>query len=553
MVAAASPSAAAAGCRVLRDGGSAADAAVAVQAVLAVVEPQSSGLGGGSQITYWDSGRHRVRFFEGLSQAPEVVTEGLGVPTAAEQQGHHVRAFDESVEHTGRAVGVPGTVRVLGQVHRAYGNRPWSTLFSAAHGLATQGFPVSPYLHDMAREGCLHPDVRARYCDGDKPKPVGAKVVNRELAQVLREVAAGGPGAFYAPAGTIAPAVVARVRAGHFKARTDNHGPAVIPSLMTVKDFAGYRSHERTPLCGGVFGHRLCTAPPPSYGGIDVLTLLALAERKGIAELAPDTAGQAHLAIEASRLADVDARAYTGDPAFTHVPLAALRDPAYLDRRAAWISPTTAVHPVRPGLPSGLSDASAGNDATSQVSIVDTYGNALSMTTTVNMNFGAGMEARGIILNNVLTNFSRTPAAGRPNTMEPNKRPVTSMAPTLVLDPGDRLRLVAGSAGGNPIPDYVAQQILGTIVYGMNPQEALGQSHISGQTTVADCGGQPDVRSDVERGTAAERFLPRLTALGHPCVAAVPLRSGAALVEVTPGGLLRGAADPRRDGTAMGY
>ncbi|MEV6674463.1 gamma-glutamyltransferase [Streptomyces sp. NPDC051162] len=255
--------------------------------------------------------------------------------------------------------------------------------------------------------------------------------------------------------------------------------------------------------------------------------------------------------IEASRLAGVDARAFTGDPAFGRVPLAALRDPAYLDRRAALISPTTAVHPVRPG-PAGPSGARSGNDTTSQVGIVDAYGNALSMTTTVNMNFGAGLEARGIALNNVLTNFSRAPGTGDPDAMEPRKRPVTSMAPTLVLAPGGKIRLVAGSAGGDGIPDYVAQQVLGTLVHGMSPREALAQGHVSGQTAVADCGGQPDVRSDAEKGTAAERLLPRLTALGHPCVAAVPLRSGAALIEVTTGGHLRGAADPRRDGAAAG-
>ncbi|MEU4932600.1 gamma-glutamyltransferase [Streptomyces yokosukanensis] len=559
MVAAANPLAVRAGCEVLGAGGSAADAAVAVQAVLAVVEPQSSGLGGGSEVVYWDSRRHRVRVFDGLSRAPATVTAGLNVPTAAERHHHGVSAFDQSVDLTGRAVGVPGTVRVLGRLHHAYGSRPWDTLFTAAGRLAATGFPVSPYLHEMTQGMCVYRDLRARYCDGDTPKPVGAKVVNHELARVLREVAVGGADAFYDPAGTIAPAIVARAGRGPLKPRTDSRGPAVIPSLMTVKDFAAYRVRERAPLCGDVFGQRMCTAPPPSYGGIDVLNLLALADRKGIAHLAPGTLAQTHLAIEASRLAGVDARSTVGDPHYTHVPMAALRAPGYLDRRAAQISPTAAQHPVRPGLPPRPAHYPAARDTTSQISIIDAHGNAVSMTTTVNMNFGAALEARGIILNNALTNFTRPErapsavgATEQANTMEPGKRPITSMAPTLVLDPAQRLRLVAGSAGGGPIPDYVAQQVLGIIVYRMNPQEALNQWHVSGQTTITDCAGGPDARSDVEQGTTAEHLLPGLTALGHPCARAVPLRSGAATIEERADGQLLGAADPRRDGTATG-
>ncbi|WP_438295873.1 gamma-glutamyltransferase family protein [Streptomyces sp. HUAS TT7] len=550
MVAAASPLAARAGCEVLRRGGTAADAAVAVQAVLAVVEPQSSGLGGGTQVLYWDRGHHRVRFFEGLAQAPAVATEGLRVPTADEQR-LGVQAFDESVEHTGRAVGVPGTVRVLGTLHRAFGRLPWGSLFGTGVRLAAHGFPAGPYLHTMAQEGCAYPDVRALYCPGGTPVPVGAKVVNPELASVLREVAAVGADAFYAPRGRIAPALVARAADGVVTPRTDSRGPAVIPSLMTVRDVADYRAHERTAVCGPAFGYRVCTAPPPAFGGIDVLSVLALADRTGVAALTPGTLRHAHLLIESGRLAGVDARACAGDPDFGDTPAAGLLSPAYLTQRAAQISPRSAVHPVRPGLCTDTVHAADDHDATSQVSIVDGYGNALSMTTTVNQNFGSALLARGMVLNNALTNFAPATAGGH-NLMEPRKRPTTSMAPTLAFDPAGTPRLVAGSAGGGPIPDYVAHQVLDVLVHGLNPHQALTHAHLSGQTTTDDCAGLRDARSDVEQGTAAERFLPPLRTLGHPCATAVPLRSGAALVEITPTGTLLAAADPRRDGAAAG-
>ncbi|MGN5382160.1 gamma-glutamyltransferase [Streptomyces lasalocidi] len=280
MVAAASPLAVSAGCEVLWRGGTAADAAVAVQAVLAVVEPQSSGLGGGTQILYWDGGRRRVRFFEGLAQAPALTTRGLHLPTAHEQR-LGIRAFDDGVEHTGRAVGVPGTVRVLGLLHHRFGRRPWGSLFDAGRRLAARGFPAGRYLHDMAGEGCAYADVRALYCPGGRPVLAGARLANPELARVLHEVAAGGADAFYAPHGGIAPALVAGAARGTLKPGTDSRGPAVIPSLMTVRDMADYRARERTPLCRQALGNRVCTAPPPAFGGIDVLGILALAEPRG--------------------------------------------------------------------------------------------------------------------------------------------------------------------------------------------------------------------------------------------------------------------------------
>ena len=285
MVAAAHPEAAAAGCAVLARGGGAVDAAVAVQAVLAVVEPQSSGLAGGTLITAFDRSARRVRAYEGLARAPAHVTDGLRTPTEHERATLGVDEFESEAVATGRAVGVPGTLRVLERAHERSGRLPWRQLFRRAIELAAGGFAMPPYLHELMSEStpglprCRYPDLRARYCDGDAPKPVGAPVVNAELAGVLREVRDGGADAFYDPAGTIAPAIVARAAAGPYKLRTDAAGPAVIPSLMTAGDLRRYKAVERRPVCRERFSRLLCTAPPPSFGGVTVLQELGLIER----------------------------------------------------------------------------------------------------------------------------------------------------------------------------------------------------------------------------------------------------------------------------------
>jgi len=375
--------------------------------------------------------------------------------------------------------------------------------------------------------------------------PVGATVRNRELAAVLREVRDGGAAAFYDPAGTIAPAIAARGGAGPYKLETDAAGPAVIPSLMTAADFAAYRAVQRDPLCRRAFGHEVCTAAPPSFGGVTVLQILGLLERAG-----PPLAGslqRAHYSIDASRLAQFDRRQYVGDPDVEPVPVDGLLAPSYLDSRFALLSPTTAVQRVEPGDPDGA-------DRTSHVSVVDRAGNAVSMTTTVNSSFGAQLEARGIVLNNAHENFTR-PDSISPgqdvNEMEPRKRPRSSVAPTIVLDPAGRLRLVVGAAGGSAIPDYVSQAIVGVLVDGLDPQAAINQGHWSGQEITSNCGGVVGPRSEVEAGTPAEDLLDGLRELHHPCARATELRSGSTAITVGSGGLT-GAADPRRDGTAAG-
>ncbi|RZQ59981.1 gamma-glutamyltransferase family protein [Amycolatopsis suaedae] len=543
MAATAHPAASLAACRILLAGGSAIDAAVAAQAVLTVVEPQSSGLGGGSLLTYYDARSKKVRFFDGVAAAGHTTTAGLTVPTEREQAAGVPSFGTADVGYSARGVAVPGTLAVLGLVHRHYGRLGWDRLFGDSISLARQGFPVAPYLASMLRTPmtvtpiCRFPGLRALFCDGDAPKPEGAIVRNPELAAVLTEVRDGGARAFYDPHGDIAPAIVRALRAGTFDPTADANGPAVIPSLLTERDFADYRAVERQPVCGPVLRHRLCTAAPPATGGVTLTNLLRMAEAKGITGLRPGTAPYAHLAIEASRIAGTDSHAHVGDPGYDPVP-AGLTDPAFARERAGLIRPDRAVHPIEPGTPGGKAEN------TSQISVVDRWGNALSMTTTINLNFGSRVVARGIVLNNGSTNFSA--AGAKVNAMEPGKRPRTSIAPSLVFDRRGALRLVTGAAGGGPIPDYVAQTVLGVLVHGEDPATAVGRPHVSGQAETGDC-----VHSDLEAGTPIAELLPALKERGHPCARATTLRSGLAAVAVTGSGL-RGAADPRRDGVALG-
>jgi gamma-glutamyltranspeptidase/glutathione hydrolase len=567
MVAAAHPEAATAGCTVLAHGGTAADAAVAVQAVLTVVEPQSSGFGGGTVITYFDRSTGTVRSYDGLSSSPERVTDGLRTPTEQERATFGTDKFGSEVGATGRAVGVPGTVAVLDQVHARYGKLPWKTLFDRGIDLAADGFPMPKYLHAVMTEPtnglsrCQYPDITARYCHGATPKPVGAQIKNAELASVMREVRDGGARAFYDPRGSIAPTIVARVTAGPYKVQTDAYGPAVIPSMMTVKDFAAYKPAERDPICRTVFKQKLCTSPPGS-GGVTLLQELALMERGGIHRTAPLSAERMHIAIETSRLAQLDRREYTGDPDFHKVPVDGLLADTYLDKRFALFSPDKAIHPVSPGEPESTqpsepqgSSPATGTDTTSNVSIVDRFGNAVSMTTTINTTFGAHIEARGIMLNNVQTNFTGLDSISpgrRVNQMEPRKRPRSTIAPSLVFAPDGGLRLVVGAAGGSAILDYIAQTFLGVIVDGMDPQRAIAQGHFSGQVITGDCAGVTDAVSELEKGTAAAALLGQLHTWAHPCPRITEKRSGLTAIEVGTNDTLIGAADPRRDGAAVG-
>ncbi len=569
MIAAAHPLATEAGCEVLQNGGTAIDAAIATQMVLAVVEPQSSGLAGGTIITYYDNATQQVRFFEGLSKAPQQVTTDLKTPTEADIAACGVTRFRGRVNNTGRAFGVPGTVRVLEMVHNIYGNKLWNTLFETGIDIAESGFPMPEYMNTILGENatasiprCKFPDLQARYCiDENTPKAVSTTLFNNEIAQTLRTVRDGGAAAFYDPQGSIVQSIIARVTAGPC---TPVGEPAIIPSLMTAEDFSAYQAQERQPVCATHLGRTICSSAPPAFGDTALLYTLDLMSQGGIEIMTPKTLEWTHLFIESSRLAQIDRRQYIGDPDFNVVPVAGLLDSAYLQSRYALFSPTQALNPVEYGMPAGAppmtpDSGSTEEDATSQVSIVDQYGNALSMTTSNNSSFGAQMEAAGMILNNVQNNFTRLDSIspGIPvNVMDSGKKPRTSMAPTIVLDSQNRVELVVGAAGGSGIPDYIAQTILGVFVYGYNPQKAMNQPHVSGQV-ITTISGDRTLRSEVETGTSVADLLDELIAMGHPGARTNKLRSGMAAVQVryrNNGNVrwLKGAADPRRDGVAVG-
>ncbi len=576
MVAAANPLAAKAGCAILAKGGTAMDAAVSVQAVLAVVEPQGSGLAGGTILTYWDARKRRVRFFDGLAAAPADVGHALRQPLPSDRGNCRLkgrRLLPLAALMTARAVGVPGTIAVLDKAHRQLGRLPWHTLFDAAITHAENGYPLPRYMHRVLKgkvrrklRRCRYPDLRRRYCSSRRiPKPIGTRIRNTEIAGVLREIRDKGARAFYDPAGTIAPAIVQRTRTTGCKLSTNDGRPAVLASTMTPKDFASYRPKERAPICKPFDGHIICTAPPPSAGGIIVLSNLAIMTLNRIQELRPGSLAHTHLSIEASRIVQLDRRQHVGDPDFYKVPTAGLLTDAYLEKRASLFSRHRAItwppigKPKTTGVPRLLpptSDEWPIQDMTSHVSIVDRYGNAVALTTTNNTSFGTQMEARGMILNNALVNFTRQgwiSPGHEANGMQPAKRPRTSMAPTIVFTKDKKLRLVVGAAGGAAIPDYVTQTIAGVLFHGLDPQRAINQPHYSGQSlTSSKCRGGKGLISTVERRTRIARHVQALRRLGHPCPKAKRMRSGLTAISVTNDGRLLGAADPRRDGIAIG-
>jgi gamma-glutamyltranspeptidase/glutathione hydrolase len=532
MVAAANPLAAAAGLEILRAGGSATDAAIAVQLVLNLVEPQSSGLGGGGFLVHWDADRRAVTTLDGRETAPAAATpERFLGPDGAPM------AFMDAVVG-GLSVGVPGTPRLLEAAHARWGRLPWARLFEPAIRLAEDGFAVSPRLAGLlAREERLAEDPRARayfYDEGGAPKAAGTRLANPAFAETLRRLAAEGADAFYH--GAIAEDVVATV-AGH---------PAN-PGDMTMGDLAGYAVVERPPVCAPYRVFTVCGMGPPSSGAVAVAQILAIVEGADLARLGPGPKA-AHWLAEAGRLAFADRAMFLADPDFVAVPLRGLLDPGYLDDRARLVDPARSMGEAAAGEPpfqrSGLAPSDGVEAGTTHIAVVDGDGDAVSMTTTIEAAFGARlMTAGGFLLNNQLTDFAFAPEAdGRPvaNRVEPGKRPRSSMAPTIVFDAFDRLYVVAGSPGGSQIIGFVAKTLVGVLDWGLDPQAAVDLPNF----------GSRNGPTELEAGTEAETWAPALEAMGHE-VQAGEMTSGIQALVVTPAGLL-GGADGRREGVAIG-
>lgn len=532
MVSAANPLAAEAGLDILRAGGSAVDAAIAVQAVLGLVEPQSSGIGGGAFMLHWDSAARDLDAYDGREMAPAAARPGMFL-------GRDGKPLDFiAAAKSGRSVGVPGVVKMLWLAHQEHGRLPWARLFEPAIKLARDGFPVSPRLNDMIAktpELAKFPAARKLYFTATgEPLPVRSLLKNEAYAQTLERIAAEGWKGFYE--GPIARAIVAAVR----------HAPRG-PQRMTLDDLARYEAKHRKPVCGMYRRYRICGMPPPSSGGTTVFAILKLLERFDLASMKPSSPEAIHLITEAMQLAYADRDRYVGDSDFVDVPVRGLTDPAYLATRSALIDPAKSRGFAVAGTPPGaaLRAAITQNEvpSTSHMSIIDDEGNGLVMTTSVEFAFGSNLMAGGFILNNQLTDFAFAPAVdGVPvaNAVAPGKRPRSSMAPTIVFDARDRPVLLIGSPGGNRIIAYVAQTVIGVLDWGLDIQSAiLLPRHVSLNGPI-----------ELERGTTFDLLAPALEAMGHE-VKLRELTSGLYGIEVTRHGL-RGGADPRREGVALG-
>lgn len=541
MVAAANPHAATAGLAVLRAGGSAVDAAIAVQMVLTLVEPQSSGIGGGAFLLHYSPGKPDedidpdFHAYDGRETAPAAATDALFLNSLGRPLPFRLR------QAGGRGVGVPGTLRMLEAAHRNHGKLPWIRLFDHAILLAEKGFPVSPRLHAMIkRDRHLKNFPRARryfYTADGAPLPVGTILRNPALAATLRRVAVEGVDSFYK--GAIADDIARAVRTSDW-----------LPAEMTPHDLARYRAKQRRILCRPYRKWRVCGMPPPTSGGIATLQILGLLEQFDLSRLRPGSVQAVHLISEASRLAFADRNFYLADPDFVSVPTDGLLDPDYLRSRARGISADSSMSKALPGVPPTVALRDRAPDvgdqrpiSTSHVSIVDSRGNAVSMTTTIGMPFGSRLMVRGFMLNNELTDFSAVPVRhGQPvaNRPGPLKRPRSSMSPTIVTDDRGQLVMTVGSPGGSSIIGYVVKTLIAALDWNMPMQDAVALPHHLNK----------NAKTELERGTELENIVPALEKLGHT----IRLRrtiSGLHGIRVLPGGL-EGGADPRREGRAIG-
>jgi gamma-glutamyltranspeptidase/glutathione hydrolase len=532
MVSAANPLAVQAGAQVLRRGGSAADAMVAVQTVLGLVEPQSSGLGGGAFLVWYDAETGRLTTLDGRETAPLAAT-----PTLFQNAGGEPMGFFDAVVG-GRSVGTPGTPALMEEAHRRWGLARWPSLFEAGIQLAEGGFEVSPRLAGLVERDAdrlsRHPVTAAYFLPGGTPLQAGAQLVNPEYAETLRSLAAEGADAFYS--GPIAADIVTTVQGV-----TDN------PGKLSLIDLSLFQVKEREAVCSRYRELQVCGMGPPSSGALTVGQILGMLENFDLAAMGPNDPQTWRLIGDASRLAFADRGRYMADSDYVPVPVKGLVDPGYLADRSQLLQREIALEQVLPGKPefdhalNWADDDAIELPSTSHISIVDRHGNVLSMTTTIENAFGSRLMARGFLLNNELTDFSfRSHRDGVPvaNRLEPGKRPRSSMSPTIVME-GDQPVLAIGSPGGSRIIGYVAQAIVAWADWGFDIQQAVSMPHLVNRFGTYD----------VEAGTVAAGFGPALQELGFE-VNERDLNSGLHAIEIRDG--LRGAADPRREGIALG-
>ncbi len=531
MVAAANPLAARVGKDILTAGGSAMDAAIAVQLVLNLVEPQSSGLGGGAFLIHFDG--KDMTTLEGRETAP-----AASIPERFLWADGKPSEFYAAVVG-GRAVGVPGTPRLLQAAHKKWGRLPWAQLFEPAIGIAENGFQMSPRLAGLiAKDRFLSRDPLAKsmYFNQDgTPKPAGTILKQPAMAATLRLLAKDGMDAFYS--GAIAEDVVATV--------TTHPGN---PGDMTLDDLAAYKAIERPAVCGPYRGRKICGMGPPSSGAVAVLQTLSVLEGHDLTGIGAGPEA-AHLIAEAERLAFADRAQYLADPDFVAVPLKGLLDADYLKARAALVDPAKSMGTAKAGEPppkkaERLAPSDGIEFGTSHISIIDRFGNAVSMTTTIEDAFGARLMTKsGFLLNNQLTDFSFVPVKdGKPvaNRVEPGKRPRSSIAPTIVLDESGKLEAVVGSPGGSLIIPFVVKTLVALIDWKLDPQVAVDLPNF----------GSRNGPTELEAGTKATTWQGALEAKGHS-VKLIEMTSGIQAIVVTSVGFT-GGADSRREGVAIG-
>jgi len=533
MVSIANPYAAEAAMDILNEGGTAIDAAIAALAVLGLVEPQSSGIGGGGFLLYYDAESGEVSAYDGRETAPNAIR-----PEHFQNPDGSPRSFFDIVRG-GTSVGVPGSLAVLELVHEAHGNLPWGDLFDGAIALAEDGFEISPRLRwSMTRAPwtAQMPDTVAYFYDeAGAVREAGSILQNMAYGETLRTIAAEGADAFYE--GDLAEAIVAKVTRSEIN-----------PGLLSVQDMAGYTAVERDVICTPYRAYQICGMPPPTSGSMIIQMVLGMVEGYDLAALEPGSAEAVHLISEASRLAFADRDMFIADSDFVAVPTLGLVSEDYLARRASLISPLSSLGVAAAGNPwpdemeERSPDETPDVPGTNHMSIVDGYGNAVSFNSSVESVFGSHLMVGGFFLNNQLTDFSRAlQRDGRPiaNGAAPGKRPRSSMAPIIILDEAGELFAVIGSSGGSRIPLAVAQDTIAIIDWNMGMQEALDlprHSNRNGST-------------DLEVGTELAEIAPTLEAMGH-VVRQVRFDSGTHGIMIRDG-VMEGGADPRREGVVL--
>ncbi len=532
MVAAANPLAVEAGAKILRAGGSAADAMVAVQVVLGLVEPQSSGLGGGAFLVWYDAATGQLTTLDGRETAPLDATPTL----FQDENGEPLQFFDAVVG--GLSVGTPGTPALLEEAHRRWGRSPWPGLFTDGIRLADDGFLVSPRLASLvandAERLSRFPATAAYFLPEGEPLQQGQRLMNPAYADTLRALAEDGAAGFYG--GQIASDIVRTVRTAPGN-----------PGVLSGTDLALYQVIERDPVCAAYRAYEVCGMGPPSSGALTVGQILGMLNNYDLAAMGPESMEAWRLIGEASRLAFADRGRYMADSDFVPMPTTGLVAPDYLAQRAELLNAEGALTEVSPGNPefdhamNWADDESLELPSTSHISIVDSYGNVLSMTTTIENGFGSRLMTNGFLLNNELTDFSfRTHRDGVPiaNRLEPGKRPRSSMSPTIVMQDGAPV-LAIGSPGGSRIIGYVAKSIIAWADWDMDVQQAISLPHLVNRFGTYD----------VEVDTAAEGYADALIEIGFE-VNPRDLTSGLHAIEI--GETLSGGADHRREGIALG-